>query len=182
MTMRSVKYCISLALLFGTACSRGQRQDTAAADRPDAVPRAAAAADSRVDVAARSACIVGDTLLRRLPGTVSHWSPAIAFDSLWNRATTRWACRVAALGVVPAGYEPIDSVLHWLTERGWLDRTTISADGPDGTIRGVRRDGVTCLVEGRWDGGDDADTTYVPSDTLEIHVACTGGMPADTLP
>jgi len=180
--MRSVKYCISLGLLLGTACSRGHRRDTAAADRRNAVPQAAAVSDLRVDVAAQTACIVGDTLLRRLPGTVVHWPAGIAFDSLWNRATTRWACRVAATGVVPAGYEPIDSVLRWLAERGWLDRTTISADGPDGTIQGLRRDGVTCLVEGRWDGGDDADTTYVPSDTLEVHVACTRTMPADTLP
>ncbi len=126
--------------------------------------------------------MLGDTLLRQVPGTVVHWSTPISFDSLWHGATKRWACRVAATGHTSPAYVPIDSLLTWLRDRGWLDRTTISADGPDGTIQGVHRGGVTCLVEGRWDGGDDSDSSYVPSDTLEIHIACTGTIAADTAP
>jgi hypothetical protein len=57
----------------------------------------------------------------------------------------------------------------------------ISADGPDGTVQGVHRGGVTCLLEGRWDGGDDSDSTYVPSDTIEVRVACTRTVRADTI-
>ncbi len=120
-------------------------------------------------------------MLRRVPGTALRWSPAIAFDSLWHGSTNRWACRLAAAGHVPSNYAPIDSLLEWLKGLGWLDRTTLSADGPDGTLHGVRRSGVTCLVEGRWDGGDDSDPTYVPSDTMEVRFACTRTVAADTL-
>jgi len=36
------------------------------------------------------------------------------------------------------------------------------ADGPDGTTLGLKSRTVFCLIEGKWDGGDDTDTTYVP--------------------
>ena len=165
----------------GAACSGGSRPgatDSAATVASHAVP---AVSDSTVDTAAQAACRAGDSLLRQVPGTVLRWSSAIAFDSLWHGATNRWACRLAAAGQVPSHYEPIDSLLEWLKLRGWIDHTTLSADGPDGTMQGVRRDGVTCLVEGRWDGGDDSDTTYVPSDTIEVRFACTRTVAADTL-
>jgi hypothetical protein len=73
-----------------------------------------------------------------------------------------------------------DSVIQWFKGRGWSDRTTISADGPDGTVVGLYHQGVTCILRGQWDGGDDSDTTYVPSDTLEVHLACARAIPADT--
>ncbi len=75
----------------------------------------------------------------------------------------------------------MDSVLRGFTARGWSDRTMSAADGPDGTVQGVHRGGVTCLLEGRWDGGDDSDSTYVPSDTIEVRVACTRTVRADTI-
>jgi len=56
----------------------------------------------------------------------------------------------------------------------------ISADGPDGTVQGAYRVGVTCVVERCWDGGDDSDTTYVPSDTIQVRVACTRTVTTDT--
>jgi hypothetical protein len=75
----------------------------------------------------------------------------------------------------------VDTVLRGFTARGWSDRTMLAADGPDGTVQGVHRGGVTCLLEGRWDGGDDSDSTYVPSDTIEVRVACTRTIRADTV-
>lgn len=175
---------VGLGLLVGPACSRGEHPRGAApAAGNAATPRVAVRADSHavVDPAAQQACAAGDTLLRRVPGTVVRSSPAIAFDSLWHGSTTRVACRVAAVGHVSTAYAPIDSLMRGFKSRGWTDRTTISADGPDGTVQGLYRDGVTCLVEGRWDGGDDSDTTYVPSDTMEVHLACTRAVAADTL-
>jgi hypothetical protein len=46
------------------------------------------------------------------------------------------------------------------------------ADGPDGTVFGFSKDGVLCVVRGRWDGGDDADSTYVPSEVYQVMVRC----------
>ncbi len=181
MTARSVWGGTGLALLLATACSQGDRTaaDTSAVDA--STQSAVATRDSRVDAAAWNACLVGDTLLRRVPGVALHWSAAVPFDSLWHGATNRWACRLSAAGHAAPSYEPVDSIMRWFGERGWLDRTLISADGPDGTVQGVRRATVTCLVEGRWDGGDDTDSTYVPSDTIEVHIACTRTVASDTL-
>jgi len=36
----------------------------------------------------------------------------------------------------------------------------------------VLKDSVFCIVEGRWDGGDDSDPKYVPSAKYEIIVKC----------
>lgn len=172
MTRRSLHTGLAFGLLLGAACSRGQRSGATA---PPSIPPP----DPRVDPAAQSACLAGDTLLRRVPGTTVRWAPAVPFDSLWHGSSDRWACHLAAVGRVPATYAEIDSLVMWLKARGWVDSTTLSADGPDGTIQGVRRAGVTCLVEGRWDGGDDADPAAVRSDTTEVHLACTRTLAAD---
>ena len=148
---------------------------------PISTPANALATGPEVDAAAGNACLEGDTLLRRLPGTRLRRMPPVPFDSLWPGTAARSACRLAAVGNGRPAYAAIDSLLAWLAARGWNDRTLISADGPDGTVLGVRRGGVLCRVEGRWDGGDDSDTTYVPSDTLEVHFACTRLVGSDTL-
>jgi hypothetical protein len=123
---------------------------------------------------------MGDTLLRRVPGTVIRWVSVVPFDSVWYGTTGRWACRLAAIGRTSSAPAQVDSFVVWLKDRKWDDRTTISADGQDGTVQGVHRGEVTCLVERRWDGGDPTDTTYVPRDTLEVHFACTRTLAADT--
>lgn len=140
-----------------------------------------AGTEARVVEEARDACSLGDTLLRKLPGTVFDVLPDIAFDSLWPTPVRRMACRVVAAGHQPRNYASIDSLIQWLTDRGWSNRVTFSADGPDGTVQGVRRRGVSCLVEGRWDGGDDTDTKYVPTDTIEVHFSCTRLIAADSI-
>lgn len=48
-------------------------------------------------------------------------------------------------------------------------------------VQGARRPPVTCIVEGRWDGGDDSDTTYVPSDTIEVRLGCSRMVASDTV-
>jgi len=139
------------------------------------------AADSRVRTAEQAGCLLGDTLLRQVSGVDTQWESAVPFDSLWYGSTGRWACRVLAAGRTRREAFSVDTVLRGFTARGWNDGTMISADGPDGTVQGVHRGGVTCLLEGRWDGGDDSDSTYVPSDTIEVRVACTRTVRADTI-
>jgi hypothetical protein len=171
---------IGLSLLAALACSRRDRSLPAnPGGSPSSFP-VSAVVDSRVDPEAQNACLAGDTLLRRVPGTVLRRPPPVLFDSVWHDSAGRYACRVAAIGHVTQPYAPVDSLMRWLKDRGWIDQTTISADGTDGTVQGVHRRGVTCLVEGRWDGGDPTDTTYVPSDTIEVHLACTRTVAADT--
>jgi hypothetical protein len=45
-------------------------------------------------------------------------------------------------------------------EGNWMSmEARYSADGPDGSDLGYSRDGLLCVIEGRWDGGDDSDPT-----------------------
>jgi hypothetical protein len=137
--------------------------------------------DARVDSAAHAACILGDSSLRAIAGAAVRWMPSVPVDSVWHDTTGRRACRVSASGNSTRSPLSVDSLLHFMTARGWSGATMISADGPDGTVQGVHRAGVTCIVTGRWDGGDDADSTYVPSDTIDVELACTRTVTDDTL-
>ena len=67
---------------------------------------------------------------------------------------------------------PVDLIFQFLTDQGWEQQPQYSADGPDGTLYALCKDEVLCLVSGQWDGGDDADTTYVPSDVYQVIVCC----------
>jgi hypothetical protein len=40
---------------------------------------------------------------------------------------------------------------------------------------------VICVITGRWDGGDDADSTYVPEPGYEIEAVCFEVMAGDTV-
>ena len=167
-------------LVASVACepSDGSRSAWRHGERNSA---ALARIDSRVGTAEHAGCLLGDTLLRQISRVETQWEPAVPFDSLWHGPTGRWACRVLAAGRTRSEVFSVDTVLHGFAARGWSDRTMIAADGPDGTVQGVHRGGVTCLLEGRWDGGDDSDSTYVPSDTIEVRVACTRTASADTI-
>jgi hypothetical protein len=60
-----------------------------------------------------------------------------------------------------------------LYKAGWRPDIQSEADGPDGTFFRIVRGNIFCLIEGRWDGGDDSDPTYVPSDRYEVIVQCS---------
>jgi hypothetical protein len=55
---------------------------------------------------------------------------------------------------------------------GWLPLYEFDADGKDGRSRVLQLNPVRCYIEERWDGGSDADTTYVPAPWFEQRVAC----------
>jgi len=83
------------------------------------------------------------------------------------------ACRVGM--VAPTGLQS-DAVgkIDWAdsTFRGWRAVTRWDADGPDGFDRIFVRAGVRCLIEFNQDGGDDSDSTYVPSPLVTEQTAC----------
>ena len=64
-----------------------------------------------------------------------------------------------------------------LQDAGWQEDIEYSADGPDGTTFAMRKDGILCFVEGRWDGGDGSDPSYVPPDDYTVTIQCTGAEP-----
>lgn len=68
------------------------------------------------------------------------------------------------------GKLPASTPRNFLNADGWCgDR---NADGPDGTSYRTLKKNVFCLIEGRWDGGDDSDPKYVPSPRYEVTVRC----------
>ena len=171
-----------LGLLLAAACARDEQPATADGRKAASTPPFAAARDWRVEPAAWNACLAGDTLLRGMPGLTTRMTPAMPSDSQWPRDAEQkdWSCRVAAVGVVPHDYSPIDTLVAGLRQRGFIDLRLISADGPDDTVQGYHRYPATCIVEGHWDGGDDSDSTYVPSDTMEVRLSCRRTAASDT--
>jgi hypothetical protein len=58
-------------------------------------------------------------------------------------------------------------------EADWMSmEATYSADGPDGSDLGYSRDGLLCVIEGRWGGGDDSDPTAIPGPEFDVFVTC----------
>jgi hypothetical protein len=70
------------------------------------------------------------------------------------------------------GVMDADMVHDNLEAAGWASDKWCDADGTDGTAFGMRRGGVFCHVIADWDGGDDSDSTYVPSPYYSITVDC----------
>lgn len=82
------------------------------------------------------------------------------------------ACRVAWRSPV-SREAPLGDVLQRTAGAGWTQRDRLmSADGPDGSVLAFSRGDVACLVSGSWDGGDDSDSTYVPSPGFVIAANC----------
>jgi hypothetical protein len=88
---------------------------------------------------------------------------------------TRFGCSVSLEGSMTAlrgGSNPVELLRERFAARGWLEDGNHAADGPDGTMFAFVRDGVICIFEGRWDGGDDSDPTYKPDDAYKGTARC----------
>jgi hypothetical protein len=81
-------------------------------------------------------------------------------------------CHVEASGIPAGKRDPMGDLLNDLRRKGWANHDDISADGPDGSVVGLRRGAVLCQVEGRWDGGDDSDPSYVPDPDVRLVIDC----------
>ena len=86
-------------------------------------------------------------------------------------------CRVAM--VAPGGF-PVGATekSYWAdstflsTFHGWRMITSWEAEGPAGFSRTFVRAGVRCQIDFEQDGGDDSDSTYVPSPSVAERTAC----------
>ena len=71
--------------------------------------------------------------------------------------------------------EGLDSTMQHLRfwpASGWTSVWRLDADGPDGNVATYQRGMVRCEVWERWDGGDDGDSTYVPSPFYGEQTTC----------
>ena len=82
------------------------------------------------------------------------------------------ACHVAM--VAPGGLSSLAwARTYWAdSTRGWHEILHWAADGPDGFSRTLLRGAVRCQVDFEQDGGDDSDSTYVPSPRVAERTSC----------
>lgn len=73
---------------------------------------------------------------------------------------------------------PADLIRVVLAREGWREGIA-GSDGPDGTSYVMVRGDSIILVEGRWDGGDDSDSTIVPVDVYQVIIFCSSLLPDD---
>lgn len=101
---------------------------------------------------------------------------AMAFGEAYH-GTEEFGCRVAWRNDEAQG-APLNDVVDRAIAAGWAERGhLLLADGPDGSIEAFSRGSVACLISGSWDGGDDSDSTYVPSPGFEIAASCFVNRP-----
>jgi hypothetical protein len=94
-------------------------------------------------------------------------------------------CRItmaASMRALRDGPSPDDRLRTALPTMGWVEDWEYGADGPDGTATAFRRGTVLCLLRAQWDGGDDADSTYVPDDHYDLTVGCMAAPSPDQNP
>jgi len=70
-----------------------------------------------------------------------------------------------------------DKFREVLEAAGWASDPDLDADGPDGTHFAMVCREAICDVDGRWDGGDDSDSTYVRIPGITLHVMCVPRPP-----
>ena len=71
-----------------------------------------------------------------------------------------------------SGSPPDFNIRSAFERSGWVEDARYSADGDDGTTFAIVCREALCFVEGRWDGGDPTDTTYVPKPGYKLALTC----------
>ena len=126
-----------------------------------------------VTPAVRAACERVNVLVSGTPGAMVETYGGAVADEMLGRSTS--GCTIVISGSwreLGTGRSPADLIFESLSAEGWRQEVEYAADGPDGTMFGLSKDRVLCIVRGDWDGGDDADSTYVPSDVYQVIVRC----------
>jgi ketosteroid isomerase-like protein len=109
-----------------------------------------------------------------IPGTAVDRRDGTFYDDHLDRHLT--GCKIVVAGVwgeLRGRANPGDSVYVLLSKQGWRQQPRYSADGPDGTFFALSKGDLWCFVRGQWDGGDDADSLYAPSDEYQFVIYCT---------
>jgi hypothetical protein len=120
----------------------------------------------------RKACTTVRAIMHARLGVDVSLSDSVAYENEFVQAH-RTGCELRATGKLSVrpdtvGSSSVDGDLAaGLEAAGWADIPRYTADGPDGGSFGRRSHETVCLFRFSWDGGDDSDSTYVPSDDWE---------------
>jgi len=99
-----------------------------------------------------------------------------------HESPQRHGCRVGGHTDEDRVAAPVDDLAEALEAEGWHRLLTYQADGPDGSLTGLTVGPALCVIRGQWDGGDDSDSTYVPTPGYDLDVQCFRRTPADDRP
>jgi len=143
--------------------------------------RAAAVEAINPPIAVHKLCGTIAEALASLPGAEIRKSDGQDNDYLSE--TQQSVCHVRASGRFSAlkGDNPGELVRNKFQAMGWKEELHFAADGPDGTSFAFRKGQMFCQFQGAWDGGDDSDPGYEPSDEYRVSATCTrssGDSPA----
>jgi hypothetical protein len=169
------------ALALGACHAGGDSSRTLADSSPDsgagarveatvATPNAPVAVCESVAVlwraTGRASVKVSDTLARVQTADTVDRNRGRFFTNIQGCA----ASADAATGLDSAQH----AALYWAAsaDRGWVDLGDLDADGPDGNTRTRQRGKIQCQSEQSYDGGDDADSSYVPSPRFREVTIC----------
>jgi len=110
--------------------------------------------------------------LWRASGRASVHRPDTAM-TVASDSGVRHGC--AVLATAPEGVDSMQRAgLYWTMSpaHGWLEIAEYQADGPDGGSQTLERSRIRCQIDFSQDGGDDSDSTYVPSPAIGETTFC----------
>ncbi|HMA42576.1 MAG TPA: hypothetical protein VKO86_01070 [Gemmatimonadales bacterium] len=122
----------------------------------------------------RSVATVCDTVAARWRAT-GRAEVRLADTTVQVTSDTSAQSGCIVLATAPQGIDSTRWIsLYWAANEppGWTDLPQYDADGPDGGGRTMEHDGVRCQVDLTQDGGDDSDSTYVPSPAIGETTFC----------
>jgi hypothetical protein len=128
-----------------------------------------------ITAAVRTACDSASLILHETLALTARREEGDFLDT--PREIPRTGCRLSATGpfkALPNEVEPIDALGESFARHGWRQDLRYGGDGPDGETVGMRLHDVLCLLAGRWEGGDDEDTssTKTPNDSYDAIIEC----------
>jgi hypothetical protein len=92
------------------------------------------------------------------------------------RGATRYGCRITAADVLSpdAPQRPLEAVWQGLAARGWTVEQAYVADGPEGSMLGLRSGSLLCVLQHSWQTGSDDERAARPDVDVpyEIAVEC----------
>lgn len=118
-------------------------------------------------------CERARAIMSNTPGTFVESIDGIFYEG--DKPAEDTGCLIVVSGSwkdLEGSDDPIQRLVEILTADGWKERAEESADSPDGSAITLVKDAVACRIRGQWDGGDDTDSTYVPSDVYQVIVRC----------
>lgn len=125
-----------------------------------------------------TACQLVVTLATESPGVNVRVSVGNFRDEVAD--IDRSGCTITIGGswkALGGGPSALDTISNVLTDHGWRDDPRYAEDTPGGTRFALTRGATICIFQGMWDPGNEADSTYVPSDEYTFIIRCATPHP-----